>query len=186
MKIYLLIALFIFPVLSHAALYKWTNSDGEVIYSDTPPNDELEEMKLPILTTTPSVKYKAKEKSEPEKEDKAGNYTEFTLIEPVNEASFTDNTGNVAVSLGLKPGLDTSSGHSISIFVDGQASISNSQQTSVQLVNLDRGTHSIHAEIRDKKGAVLMTSNTVSITIIRYSKLHKRNLPPPPPPPPSN
>ncbi|MCW8956733.1 MAG: DUF4124 domain-containing protein [Gammaproteobacteria bacterium] len=173
---FLLLLLIMLPNLSHGAMYKWTNSEGEVIYSDTPPSDETEELKLPILTTLPAVKYKAKPKPAPTKEieSKATVYTDFKLVDPVNDAIIRDNSGNVPVILSLKPALDANAGHKINILLDGQTNVSNSQQLSLILENIDRGTHTLSAEIRDHKGVVLKASNSVSFTLYRYSKLQKK------------
>ena len=167
-------------------MYKWTNSQGEVIYSDTPPNENTEEIKLPELTTTPAVKFKAKPEPQntPEEKTTVTSYTSFKLLAPVKDAIIRDNSGNVPVSLSLTPNLDTKAGHSISIMVDGATKISNSKQSSATLSNIDRGTHTVSAKIQDSKGKVLKTSNSVSFSVYRYSQLHNKK--PPPPPPPSN
>ena len=178
----LLLFLIMLPNLGHGAMYKWTNSAGETIYSDTPPSEDSEELNLPILTTTPAVKYIPKSKSLPSTDDKVTKYTEFTLVDPVNDAFFTDNTGDVPVRLSIEPQLDIKAGHSISILIDGQLNLANSQQTTVMITNLDRGTHSLFAEIRDIKGKTLKTSNSVNFTVYRHSRLNKK----PPPPPPAN
>lgn len=170
----LLLLLILLPGLGHGAMYKWTNSAGETIYSDTPPSEDTDELKLPILTTTPAVKYKAKAKPQPTADDKVTYYTDFTLIEPVNDAVFTDNTGDVPVKLSIEPQLDIKAGHSISILLDGQVNLANSQQTTTMITNQDRGTHSLSAEIRDLNGKILKTSNRVSITVNRHSILHNR------------
>ena len=169
----LLLFLIMLPNLGHGAMYKWTNSAGETIYSDTPPSEDTDELKLPILTTTPAVKYKAKAKPQPTA-DKVAYYTNFTLIEPVNDAVFTDNTGDVPIKLSIEPQLDINAGHSVSILIDGQVNLANSQQTTVMITNLDRGTHSVSAEIRDLNGKILKTSNSISITVNRHSILHKK------------
>lgn len=185
MKTFLpLLLLIMLPSLGQGAMYKWTSDEGEVIYSDTPPSEGAEEIKLPALTTTPAVKYKPKPEPLAAPDTKITRYTEFKLIDPVNDAIIRDNTGNVPVNLSLKPDLDTQSGHGVNILIDGIVKISNSQQTTALIPNVDRGTHTLSAEIRDRKGKVLKASNRVDFTILRHSTLHKK--PPPPPPPPAN
>ncbi len=172
----LLLLLIMLPGLVHGAMYKWTNSAGETIYSDTPPSEDSEELKLPILTTTPAVKYIPKPKPQPSTDDKVTNYTDFTLVDPVNDAFFTDNTGDVPVRLSIEPQLDIKAGHSISILLDGQVNLANSQQTTVMITNLDRGTHSLSAEIHDLSGKILKTSNSVSFTVNRHSSTPQKTL----------
>ena len=174
-----LLLLIIFPCLSHGAMYKWTDDKGETIYSDTPPTEDTEEIKLPALTTTPAVKYKPKPRPARVADDATG-YAKFTLTSPTNDAVFNDNTGNVAVSINMEPDLNISAGHSISLILNGATKISNSNQTTFQLSNLDRGEYSLHAEIRDAKNKLLKSSNSVVFTVFRASKLFKKPAPPPP------
>lgn len=167
-----------------AELYKWVNKDGETVYSDTPPNDTTEPIKLPEISVTPAVKYKPRQKPEQtsEKDTKAINYTDFKIQRPVNNAIIRDNPGNLSVSLSLQP--DLAADHSINVLLDGQVLIQNHKRLSAQLNNIDRGSHSLSAQVVDKNGKVIISSNSVSFTLLRYSKLH--NKPPPPPPAPKN
>lgn len=170
----ILLLLIMLPSQGYAGMYKWTNDEGDIIYSDTPPNNDAEEVILPELNTTPALKVEARPEptQTPDESAETTSYTDFKLVKPEPEAIIRDNTGNVPVSLSLEPALDTSAGHSINILIDGQVSISNSQQTSVTLANIDRGTHTVSAEIRDSSGKVINSSNSVSFTVYRYSKLH--------------
>ncbi|MFW2372504.1 MAG: DUF4124 domain-containing protein [Gammaproteobacteria bacterium] len=174
MKTSLLLLLFIMlPSQGYGSMYKWTNEEGEIIYSDTPPNKDTEEILLPELNTTPAVKFQPKPEPVATVEDKAEttSYSEFKFVDPAPDAIIRDNTGNVPVVLSVQPALDTNAGHSISILLDGEIFISNKQQTSTLLSNIDRGTHTLSAEIRDSNGKVL-TSSSASFTILRHSKLH--------------
>lgn len=170
----ILLLLILLPSQGYAGMYKWTNDEGDIIYSDTPPNNDAEEVILPELNTTPALKVEARPEptQTPDESAEATSYTEFQLVNPEPDAIIRDNTGNVSVSLSLQPELDSNAGHSINILIDGEASISNSQQTTVTLTNIDRGTHTVSAEIIDSTGKVIISSNSVSFTVFRYSKLH--------------
>ena len=62
------------------------------------------------------------------------------------------------VSLRLSPGLQ--SGHSIEVMMDGQ-SIGAGQGTSVTLADVDRGTHTVQAAVKDNEGKEVVRSNSV-------------------------
>ncbi len=184
------IFLFIFSLLIafgvHAKLYKWVDENGEVHYSDSPPHKNAKEIKPPPLMTTPAVKYTPKKKEAEEKEETATKYTDFKITSPGENETIRDNSGNVSISLSIDPPLDTKNGHSISILIDGRTKINKSKSLSHTLNYVDRGTHKLQAEIRNAKGKTIKSSNTVTIHLHRFSKLHRKPPPgvvPPPGPP---
>lgn len=141
-------------------IYKWTLPNGDIVYSDKPPPaDQAEEVTLeplqtfsappapPLASSTPS-----NAASEPV------GYEEFKVTSPSNDATIRDNGGNVQVSLSLTPGLQ--SGHSIEIMMDGQP-IGSGGGTSVTLTDVDRGTHTVQATVKDAEGKVVSRSNSV-------------------------
>lgn len=140
-------------------VYKYTLSNGDVVYSDKPPPaDQAEEITLePLqgfnLPPAPSLNTTAA-KREPE----PVGYEEFKVTSPTNDQTIRDNGGNVPVSLSLLPGLQ--GGHSIEVLMDGQ-SIGSGGGTSVTLTEVDRGTHTVQALIKDDAGKEIARSNSV-------------------------
>jgi hypothetical protein len=141
-------------------IYKYTLSNGNVVYSDKPPPpDQGEEVKLAPLQSfslppAPRLEESAAKKDEPE----AVGYEEFKVTSPSNDATIRDNGGNVRVSLSLTPGLRN--GHSIELMMDGQ-SIGGGKSTSVTLTEVDRGTHTVQAAVKDNQGKEIARSNSV-------------------------
>ncbi len=141
-------------------VYKYTLSNGEVVYSDkAPPADQGEEVTLePLqgfsLPPPPRLKDSTANKDAPE----PAGYQEFKVTSPSNNATIRDNGGNVPVSLTLRPGLR--SGHSIEVMMDGQP-IGSGSGTSVTLTEVDRGTHTVQAAIKDSEGKEIARSNSV-------------------------
>ena len=141
-------------------IYKWTLSNGDVVYSDKPPpSEQADEVTLEPLQTfsAPPAPSLDDEDDEPKAAEPQG-YEEFKVTSPTNDATIRDNGGNVRVSLSLTPGLQ--SGHSIEVMIDGQP-IGSGKSTSLTLTEVDRGTHTVQATIKDSDGKEVARSNSV-------------------------
>ncbi len=141
-------------------IYKHTLPNGDVVYSDKPPAaDQGEEIKVERLQSfslppAPPLEDSTAKKDEPE----PVGYHEFKVTSPSNDATIRDNGGNVRVSLSLTPGLR--SGHSIEVMMDGKP-IGSGSGTSLTLTEVDRGTHTVQAAIKDSDGKEVARSNSV-------------------------
>lgn len=141
-------------------IYKWTLPNGDVVYSDKPPPaDQAEEVKLePLQTFSVPPAPPLEDTSAAKDKEKPAGYEQFKVTSPDNDATIRDNNGNVSVSLSLTPGLQ--SGHSIEVFMDGRA-IGSGKSTSLTLTDVDRGTHTVQAAIKDSEGKEITRSNSV-------------------------
>jgi hypothetical protein len=141
-------------------VYKYTLANGDVVYSDKPPPaDQAEEVTLePLQSFTVPPAPPLEDSTAPEREPEAVGYEEFKVTSPSNDQTIRDNGGNVHVSLSLTPGLQ--GGHSIDVMMDGQ-SIGSGSGTSVTLTEVDRGTHTVQAAIKDSEGKEIARSNSV-------------------------
>lgn len=142
---------------------KYTLSNGEVIYADKPPPEAISGEEVTVeplqgfrVPAAPPLEDSTADKDQDDKDD--GNYKEFKVTSPTNDATIRDNGGNVRVSLSLSPSLR--SGHSIEVMMDGQ-SIGSGQGTSVTLTEVDRGTHTVQASVKDNQGKEIARSNSV-------------------------
>ena len=131
-------------------VYKMTNEEGVVIYSDTY-IEGAERIRLTGSTTSASY---------PDTESQAGEYTSLEIVQPENDATIRNNEGTVAVGLSLSPTL--AEGHSIKIFVDGTELKNAMRGTQFSLNKLNRGTHSLLTKVVDAYGNVLINSNLVN------------------------
>lgn len=179
------ILLIILPFISHAAVYKHVDKEGRLIkYSDQPqkPGDEPLKMPKPALEyksnkgaeqSTPQrseSRPKRKEQKKESKEKKAViAYTAVTILKPDDEEAIRANSGSFPIELASQPKLDTKSGHRYVIFVDGKKQ---TESTSARFTvnNMDRGAHSISAEVHDKDGNVLVSSSSKTIYVLRASR----------------
>ena len=158
-----------------AEVFKTINPDGSISYSDVQ-TDNAEAVTLPELTPVPAVKLPKKKVANATEKDKkkALPYKSFSLNSPKDQATIFSNTGSVNLSLAIKPSLQTKFKHSISASLDGKTVKNNLTSASFQLNNLDRGKHTISAQILDADKKVLKSSKTITVYIKQHSSLHNQ------------
>lgn len=172
----LLIALAWTP--SHAELYKRVDEQGNVTYGDQP-GEKAQRVQPGGLTTysppsghtqTPAPK------SQPDPTKGAGNtvtqYSGLTIAGPANEEVVRSNEGNVTVKTLITPALDTGAGHQLVVLLDKKFS-TKAPAAEALLKNVDRGTHTLRAQITDASGKVLAQSPEVTIHMQRGSQIKR-------------
>ena len=153
-------------------IYKGTNEEGQVFYSDKPvPGTEL----MPPLSPNTVQMPKAKKPDVVETADEAtSTYKLFEITRPENETTLRHGGGNIIVQLKIDPALDIVSGHRINLYLDGKKKVSRSSLLKQSLRNTSRGSHSIHAEIVNAKNQPLQSSNRITLHMKRLSSQHKQ------------
>jgi hypothetical protein len=175
MRLLLTFFILLATINTQAALYKYTDENGEVVYSDQAPYEGAEELVPPELQVTPAIKPKPKANENPEKKEDITRYSSFQITSPKNGSTLQNKTGTLKIALAIKPALNIKAGHYINIFIDDVAVIKNSSQLSTILNHIDRGTHSIQAELREKSGKLIRFSNNVIVHVHRFSIQHKKS-----------
>lgn len=179
---YLLAIVLIFSAsLAQAELYKSIGEDGEVIYTDKPPTEDAKEFKPPAIQVTPPVKIPPKKQPPATQQAAPYPYSDIRFTQPEADANFFDNEGNISYALSITPALNTKLGHYLNIKLDGTALASKTSSMSGELKEIERGSHSLSADICDASGKILKSAS-VSFHLHKHSTLH--NPPPTPPPPP--
>jgi hypothetical protein len=156
-----------------AAVYKWTTSDGSVIYSDQPPTKNATPADLPqvqeiTIVPPPSSSGEGEEASSQAEASRGVEYTKLTITSPEDQAVLRENSGDVAVSIQLDPALQQ--GDKVAVILDGKE-IGQGAGTTLTLSNVDRGTHTLQAAVKDADGKTLIESPTISFTVKRTSLL---------------
>jgi hypothetical protein len=166
-----LLALIAFAPLAApaAVVYKWTDADGVVHYSDQPePGAE----RVPIgpaplqgnsKAIAPQPK-KAPEKPKPPKPVRLG-YTDIAIVVPAQEKTFTDEA--VPVLLNLTPGLQPE--HTLTWYLNGTPLEYTTESFSIP--HLDRGTYTIYASITDPATQETANSDPVTFYVRQTSVL---------------
>jgi len=181
MRCKLAILILLLPALALAGpggtgIYKSLDAEGNTVYSDTPSIGAEKITPPPISTIEPGPKL---EPGLPDTENKDAkpptSYTRFSIVQPGNDDVIWDNQGSIPLSMALDPALDTANGHGVWVYVDGRAMVKQSPSLVQPISGMNRGTHTIRAEIRDSAGKVLKRTGTISV------HLKKHNAPKPAP-----
>ncbi len=169
MRILLLLATLFFLTSVSAGVYRSTDADGNIIYTDKPSPD-AEEIRIDKVQTIPAGPDDF-EYTTPDNSADEGDYTKLEIVSPENNHVFTGNTGDVTVSVVIEPELNTENGDRLILTMDGKKE-ADSTSTSFSFTNLDRGTHIVEVNVVNKDGKTLMKSAPVTFTMKRTSVLN--------------
>ena len=161
-KIYvLLIPTFVLIFSSNviAEMYKSVDEQGNITYSDTPPEEDAEALEPPMLNTMPTVKPRPKPEAPDEEITEETKYTSLSVITPQNDSTLRSNSGNISVSVSINPALNIQQGHYMSVQVNGNTVKTKINSASTQLTNINRGTLSITASVKNKKALHFFPQN---------------------------
>ena len=141
-------------------IYKWTDSNGNVNFSDKP-HAGAEEIALPKVQTYSTPKISVPEpSSEPVTDAEAPVYHKISIVQPVDQTTIRNPQGYVSILIELKPKLKR--GDKLQIILDG-APLNKPQATTVfALQDINRGSHTLAAQVVDAQGKILNTSDTIS------------------------
>ena len=159
-----------------AAVYKWVQPDGSVVYSDRAPDENAAPAELPALQeikmppppppSTPSASSNG-----PSAQTARQAYTNLAITAPADNSAFHNNAGQITVKLALAPGLQQ--GDSIVILLDGKE-VGQGTSTALSLSNVDRGTHTLQASVKNADGTTMISSSPVSFTLHKTSVLMRK------------
>lgn len=164
------------PAHGGETVYRVVGPDGQVSYTDTPPEQgKVEVVELKDANTQPSLEVSGPRKPT---DGKANPYTRVEITSPENDATILPDQLNVVVQLEVEPSLQ--GGHRVQFFLDGEPQGVPAATTAIALGDLYRGTRTIQATIFDGEGAVIAQSNAVAIHVKRHSAKHPSGRPRPP------
>lgn len=183
----LLLVLLLFPLASLAqAVYRTTDAQGNVVFTDTPPAgttpaDRVEirptNTARPIEVPAPPVPAET-----PDVEAAVVSYT-VAITNPANETSFPMGPGNFSVSANINPALRE--GDSLQLFIDGTPQGEPQQGASWDLTNVFRGRRDLTVGVIGPAGETIILSDPVTVFVFRPSTNFKNRQPPAKPRPPN-
>lgn len=161
-----------------AQVYKVVDENGNVTYTDQPPEDGSAPMDLPEISVVES-QYPSEMPNSGGAENQASNsadaktprelrqlYSDFRLLSPTPEENYWGTGNTVVVSWGTSSAYEP--GMSVSVVVDGTAQ--DADPNSNLPVTLDRGEHQVYAVLRDVRGRRIVTSEIVTFTVHQASR----------------
>lgn len=161
-------------------IYKTVDENGNVVFTDIPPRED--EKSEQVVIENPNS-FDAAEAAPDEGQwiveqpgDQSGNgggqtaatfrYGTLSVASPANDEAVRDNAGNVTIIANVAPRLQP--GHVMRLFMDGSV-VQEGPQTTFNLTNVDRGTHTVKLDITDDKGDVLISSKPSTFHLLRYA-----------------
>ena len=166
------------PLAMPAAIYKWVDEQGNVVYSDKP-RAGAQELNLPPPAVYTPAPITARTAVGTRTNRDADGYTEVAIVQPQPDETIRDNTGTVMVRVALQPALKTDAGHRLTLLVNGTEQPGSYPSTALQITDLDRGTHTVQVRVKDAEGNTIAESNPVTFHLKQASRLHPRSKLPP-------
>lgn len=158
-----------------AQVYKTVDEDGNVTYTDQPPKDGSKPVKLRPISVIEAPTYeKAPKAAEEGVEGEGGkemslkylrgNYKDFAIVAPISEESLWHPEGAITVAWNVRYQLQE--GMQVSVFLDGELQATSTEQI-IPVSGLDRGEHTVTAELKDANNRRIATATPVTFFLRR-------------------
>ncbi|NIR58076.1 MAG: DUF4124 domain-containing protein [Gammaproteobacteria bacterium] len=156
------------PLLVQAAVYRYTDEEGNVVYSDQPaPGAEEIDVQAPSTYEPPPRPAAEEPSAAPQPAADEQPYTRFELLQPEDQGTIWSQVGDVEVRLALEPGLRPE--HRIVLVLDGEPlDVDVGGATRLQLTGVTRDTHTLAARIENEAGEPVAVTSSVTF----YLKHH--------------
>ncbi|MEZ0121710.1 MAG: DUF4124 domain-containing protein [Candidatus Reddybacter sp.] len=133
-------------------VYRVVGEDGQVTFTDSPSaNAKAETVDMPKTNIAVAPPIPTKTAGESKAMEGEANYTKARISKPSNNTTIPPGQREVQVKLDLVPPLQT--GHLVQLYINGRKQGPPSASSTFTVSNLNRGKHSVHADIlgADKK-----------------------------------
>jgi hypothetical protein len=155
-----------------ATVYRWVDENGVTHYSDQPhENAEKVTISAPQTFSAPHQSQPNNSSSRPPAP--AGPTYSCSITQPANDDTFPNATAVVTTAQANPVPRE---GDKVVLVFDG-SKVQNFPPGggAFQLTNLDRGTHTLQAQVEDSSGKIVCQSSTVSFTVLQPSVLNPAN-----------
>jgi hypothetical protein len=172
--------LLILALPASAQIYKYTDANGNTVFTNQPPDGQnAEAVELPA-TNTVEAQPLTQPPSQPAEAVSAARYSVLELTDIPTDEALRANNGTFSVGVRLVPRLAPP--HRLRLLLDGQPYGQPSNVPRLQLSNIDRGEHSLAVEILNGEQPI-QQSASVTFTVQRVNTSSPALRPPPPPTP---
>jgi len=144
-------------------MWKWTDANGVVHYSDVPAPGAVQvgvDYSQGQPDAAPAVQGQGASRSSPAPTGQAVSYTSLAIVQPQNETSYFEANSVVDVQIDSSPSL--ADGDSIYLYLDGKRIGNTGDSLSYSLPNVERGAHTLTAVIFDSQGNQKIRSQPVT------------------------
>lgn len=162
MRIFL-IAVLLLPGLVFAEVFRWTDSNGVVHFSDRPSGNQVEPAELPSLIVAEPAQPMTAVDSRQDSASQAAPIS-MQLLQPAPGATLREGVGVVEVE--VKLGRELAPEEALRYLLDGEARIQQSRQTRVQFMDVTRGGHQIQVVLM-RAGKRVAATQSVTVYVKR-------------------
>ena len=164
----LIFLLLLIALPAAAQIYKYIDANGNPAYSNQPPDGTPSEtVQLPPLNSVDTKKPAAQQNSpitSANEGQSSDAYGVLTLSDLPTDEALRANNGTFTIGVQLQPRLQP--GHLLQLVLDGNAYGQPSNVPRLQVVNIDRGEHSLAVRVINDQ-QIIQQSPTVTITVQR-------------------
>jgi len=155
-----------------ADVYKVVDEDGNVTYTDKPPNDGSGPIKLAPISVVEAPTYEQPKKAETEGEESKEmslkylrkHYSDFAIVSPQQEESVWHPDAAMPVAWSTRYQLQD--GMQVTIYIDGKQFAKTSDQI-IPVPDIDRGEHTVEAQLTDSKNRRISTAEPITFFVRR-------------------
>jgi hypothetical protein len=163
-----LLMLLLIALPAAAQIYKYTDADGNTAYSNQPPDGvKAQPVELPPLNRVEPQAPSAPPAEATSREQPRSAYAVLELTNLPTTEALRANNGTFTINVLIKPRLQGT--HLFRLLLDDQPYGQPSNVPILQLVNVDRGTHSLAVQVIDGEN-IVQQSPTVTFTVQRVHK----------------
>lgn len=171
MKKVLAVFLLALPLSTAAQIYKTTDADGNVIFTDNPAASGSSAERVELHQTNTAAPPPERPVAAPveligEDEPEIIEYS-ASINSPANETTIAMGPGNFSLSATITPGI--AEGMSLQLNMDGAPRGGPQTAPTWNLTNVFRGAHDLTVSVIDESGEVVATSQAVRVYVLRPS-----------------
>lgn len=146
-----------------ADIYKTVDKDGNVVYTDSPPNDDAQAVKLREINTLPAQETGFSETPVRAQQPQSVSY-EIDIISPRDQVVIPPGERDLAVAVNISPGLHPD--HLVTYYLDSEL-IEETRSASIVIQDVPRGARTLTVEVIDQQGNSLGKSAPLTVNVIR-------------------
>lgn len=164
-----------------AQIYKYTDASGNTVFTNQPPQGvAAQPVELPPTNTVEMQVPDTPPTTDSSESMVEAPYRTLQLTGLPSAEALRSNNGTFSVGVELEPRLAPN--HRLRLLLDGQPYGQPSNVARLQLLNIDRGEHSLAVEVLSGDESI-QQSATVTFTVQRVHTSSPALRPPPPPSP---
>jgi hypothetical protein len=154
-------------LVTSAKVYKYTDDDGNIHYTDIKPFDGAQEADIKPLTIVDSEPVINRKRELHKKKFSPHNFEKFKLVTPKSDSTIWNTAGEILASVDL--GGKLPKGHKVEFYFDGK-SLGKIKSSSHMIKEVERGEHSIFAQVLDTNNNVVKTTKRIKFYVKQHSK----------------